>query len=94
MFVSKRTHNQLIKTLTEQYEARISQLQDTVQDLRRLVFSPTSASSVPLVHLEADAVMSQKEEVMEVDPEEAEKMSFLLREQDRIFSGAYEEMAE
>ena len=94
MFVLRSTHREMIKTLCDQYESRISQLQDQVSDLRRMVFSPTSATQIPLVHLEADAVMSQKEEAFEVDANEADKLAFLLREQDRIFSGEHEDMAE
>jgi hypothetical protein len=91
MFVTKKAHDELIRTLHEQYGARIAQMEDSISDLRRLVFSPTSATNIPLVHLEADAVISQKEEVMEVDPSESEKFEFLTREADRIFSGNYDE---
>lgn len=91
MFVSRKAHEELIRTLHDQYGARIAQLQDTVSDLRRMVFSPTSATVVPLVHLEADAVMSQREEVMEVDPSEMAQLDSDAREADRLFSGNYDE---
>lgn len=80
--------------LKKAYYEHIKSLEQHIEDLKALVFSPTSAKDIPLVHLEADAVISQRDEVMEVSQEEAAKQDFILRERDRIFSGSYEDQIE
>lgn len=102
MFLLSKTHTALVKVLESRhaiekeelrqlYHAHLQTLEARVDDLKALVFSSTSASNIPLVHLEADAVMSQKDEVTEIDEEEVQKQDFILRERDRIFSGSYDE---
>lgn len=96
------THKSLVKELElrhlaekeelrQLYHSHLQTLEARVEDLKALVFSQTSASNIPLVHLEADAVLSQKDEVTEIDEEEVQKQDFILRERDRIFSGSYDE---
>lgn len=100
-----RTHNRILDELKKQHESEkeelrvlyfthIKTLESHIEDLKRLVFSPTSASDVPLVHLEADAVMNQRDEILEVpvSKEKKEEYDFILRERDRIFSGEFEDL--
>lgn len=78
--------------LTEQgrlYEARISELKDQISRLEKLVFIQTSASNIPLISLEADAVLSQKEETIQISQEELERLSEIESEADRILAGNY-----
>lgn len=69
-----------------QYEARIAQYEAQLADLRKLVFSQTSASQIPLVALEADAILSAKPETIEIGPGEITDEEL---EADRILAGAY-----
>lgn len=78
-----------IQEQAAQYEARIAQLKDQVADLKKLVFTQTSAFNVPLVHLEADAVMSQKEETIQVSDRDLEEAEKIQSEADRIFAGTF-----
>lgn len=87
MFVSKKTHNQFVKLLTEQYEARIAALQDQISDLRRMVFTPTSATEIPLVAREADAIITGNSDVPKLPNEQELEDTF---EFNRIISGDYD----
>lgn len=102
MIIRSSTHNAAIKSLQDKHEAEkeelrqlyfahLQTLEARVEDLKALVFSPTSSSNIPIVQLEADAVFNQRDEVLEIDKEEMEKQDFVLRERDRIFSGSYDE---
>jgi hypothetical protein len=73
------------KKLIEQYEARITDLKIQIEDLKRLVYSQTSSTNIPLVSLEADAIMSQKEETISISQEEIDR----LEEADKILNAEY-----
>lgn len=88
MFFLKSTHNQFVKLLTEQYEARIAVLQDQISDLRRMVFTPTSSTDIPLVAREADAIITGNSDVPLL-PDEAAINE--MREFDAVISGEYDQ---
>lgn len=88
------------RRVAEQYEARIAELKaahsvqisilhSQISDLRKLAYNATSATHIPLVALEADAVMSQKEETITISREELERISEEQSEADRILAGNY-----
>lgn len=92
MFFGKALKEQYEKRLQEQanlYEARISQLQSQIEDLRKMVFVPTSATSLPLVQIEQDAILSGKEEQVTITQEELAQLEMEQSEADRIFAGTY-----
>lgn len=71
------------------YEARISELKSQITDLKKLVFSSTSSTHIPLVSLEADAVLSQKDETIFISEEEMARIQDVEAEASRILSGNY-----
>jgi hypothetical protein len=83
-------HESIVSDLKESQRESIRHLEQQVADLRRLAFNATSATRIPLVTLEADAVMSQKEETIELSQEELAKIQDEEAEADRIFSGTYD----
>lgn len=89
MFISKKTHETIVALLTEQYEARLSTLSDQVQDLKRLVFTPTSSYDIPKVAREADAILSVSESP--ANPEQSDSAEADFREAELVLSGNYEE---
>ena len=77
------------KVCTEK-DLRIADLKEHIRAL-----SPhNKASEIPLLHIEADKIMSGSDEVMEVTSEEVRGMSEedlrILSERDRLLSGNYE----
>lgn len=78
-----------IASQKEQYESRIFDLKSQIEDLRKLAFSHTSASNIPLAALEADAVMGQREETIELSEEELRRVEEIDSEASRILSGNY-----
>jgi hypothetical protein len=101
MFVLKSTYiNELIKRdalaleqqemLRQGYLARIGALEAHIDDLRKLVFSPTRADVIPAAHEEADLVITQNEPILPSE-DEMRAQDDILREKDRIFSGNYDE---
>lgn len=80
-----------ISDMQKLYEARIVELNLQISDLKKLIYSPTSATDIPLVTLEADAIISQKDEVIEFNSEDISETDKMIREADRIFAGSYEE---
>lgn len=71
------------------FNAHMETLRDQIRDLRQLIFSPTSATQVPLVALEADAVMSQQEVEIRLTLKEQEALEAIESEASRILSGEY-----
>lgn len=99
MIVLKSTHKALLAASEEahkadcnQFEARISELRHHIESLKRLVFSPTIAQPTPIAR-EADAIITPVNDGPIIgsqdDPIIADE---ILREQNRIFSGEWEEV--
>jgi hypothetical protein len=95
MFISRSRHEEAIKLLQEQIVAiqdghrrEVTALAEQIADLRSLVFSPTKASEIPVVHAEADSILTQNDAPPEDDNTVIEQA---LRERDRLFSGEYED---
>lgn len=77
------------KKLISQYEARISDLQAEVRYLRSLVSPPTSASRIPVLSLEADAVISGHDEAIDPTADQQQEWDDIQSEANRILSGTY-----
>lgn len=83
MIVWKSTH----ELMKEMYESRLTEMRARIEDLRSLVFSSSSASNIPLHSMEADAVLSGRDEVLLLHAnEQAEEV---ISERDRLLSGQY-----
>lgn len=91
MFGKRRQleHEARINDLKQGYEAHIADLKAQMSDLRKLAFNATSATRIPLVALEADAVLSSQDQVMEVDPDELARLEEEMHEADRVLAGTY-----
>lgn len=72
-------------------DAHIKSLQDEVANLRRLVIPSESAGNVlPVIHLEADAILSGSQEVMQISDKELKKQAEDANsEVSAILSGSY-----
>lgn len=77
------------KRLISQYEARIKDLQQQIQDLRTLALPTTVSRSVPLISLEADAIISGKDEIYDLSDAERAEKDDEISERDRVLSGNY-----
>lgn len=103
MFILKSTHLKICQELSqasldqqammrEGYLSRVLALEDHISDLKKLVFSPTTANYIPELHEEADKILTQNEVYIPTD-EELKEADDILRERDRLFSGSYDEIA-
>lgn len=91
MFILKSTHQKLIDAETKRSADVISQMQEQISDLRRLVFVPTPTHIETLPVREANAVLDGVEALPKADPKaEAEG----LAEANRILSGDYDRFDE
>ncbi len=88
MFISKRLHAEIVELLTSSHEMRVAALQDQIQDLKKLVFSPTKAHDIPAHQVELDQVLTQNEPKLPTD-EEVNTIENELRERSLILSGEY-----
>lgn len=86
MFISQSRHTELVRVLTEQYESRLSELQNQISDLRRLVFMPNPTRAETLPVREANAVLDGHEVLPMADEETEER----VREINRLISGDYD----
>lgn len=77
------------KKLIEQYEARIADLKKQIEDLRSLNLPKVNSYLIPANDLEADAVMSGKEEVIHLSEQELKELEEAVSERDRLLSGTY-----
>ena len=82
------------KALIAQYEARIGDLKAQIEDLRAEVTSLRDqlrpVREMPLTHLEADAVLNGREEIMDVlTPEQRREALEAEAEAARILSAEY-----
>lgn len=68
----------------QEKDARIADLKTQIAYLSRLA-TPDN-SGIPLVHLEADAILSGSQEIIEVDQS---KVDETISERDRLLSGTY-----
>lgn len=95
-----QAHKEHIASLVAEYQARmqdqerhylftIETLKDQIKDLRQMVFSPTSATQVPLVSLEADAILNQQDSPVKLTAEEQARLDDIESEANRILSGNY-----
>jgi hypothetical protein len=74
-------------------DARIKDLQSQIADLKSLLFTPSS-QHIPVVHLEADAIINNTGETMHLHEREltADEIKRLEEEQSeaaRLLSGSY-----
>lgn len=98
MFVSKKTlthlqasYDERLELVTSGYEARITQLESHLKDLRSLVFTPTSLAPTPEM-LEVDQVLTPVNDAPIYNA--SKEADDILRERDRLFSGHYDEAVE
>lgn len=71
-------------------DARIADLHAEIKMLRSLVSPPTSSSRIPLVQIEADAIMSGRQEQIEVsNADQMKHWENVESEAHRILSGTY-----
>lgn len=88
-WVSRKEADRQVQNLVGVYEAHIKTLEHQIADLRKLVFSSTSSTIIPAVQLEQDAILSQKDEVIELSQEEIAELQEVESEANRILSGTY-----
>jgi hypothetical protein len=97
MLILKKLRNfvkALIRSLVackvcEEKDRRIADLQKQITTLSALVTPPTSASRIPLLHLEADAVLSGNQESIVIDEIEQDRLRAVNTEADRILTANY-----
>ena len=92
MFGTNKVIKQLeerLKMQSQLYEARISDLMARISDLREVAIPKNTAYSIPLVQQEADAIMSGKDEVIELTESQLAEQDAEISERDRLLSGTY-----
>lgn len=77
------------KRLILQYEARIADLKSEIENLRKLVLPANRSGDIPDVHMEADAVVSGREEVLNLQSHEESEQDAITSEASRLLSGTY-----
>lgn len=87
MFILKSTHRALLTLERERSDALVSQMQEQISDLRRLVFVPTPTPAETLPVRLANAVLDGVEVMPKSDPEQDSED---LAEANRILSGTYD----
>ena len=83
------SYERRIVELKEAHERELSLLRQHLDDMQRLVFPPQNTSFVPPVQIEADAVLSVKETVVELTEEEMQRRENEMSERSRLLSGQY-----
>lgn len=91
MFVFKSTHEKLLEAEKSHCTAIISQMQEQIADLRRLVFVPTPTPAETLAVRTANAILDGVETMPR---EDAEREAAELAEANRILSGQYDNVEE
>ena len=80
------------------HEKNIKNLEEQISYLRTLIFPKQDMYNPPLIHREADAVMSATTELLDIPPEQKEEAKSLdpnapgeadIEERDKILSGNY-----
>lgn len=70
--------------------SRISDLQQEVSFLRKLVRpEPVSNSTLSLIQLEQDAILSGTGDLIQISPEDLDTADAILREQDALLTANY-----
>jgi hypothetical protein len=72
-------------------DLRIADLQAQVETLKAFATPPTSASRIPLLTLEADAVMNGDHEAIRVEDTEKKEFERIENEAYRILSGTWDQ---
>lgn len=70
-------------------DSRIADLKAQIEDLRSLVLPKNTPGVIPLVSLEADAIMSGKDEAIEIPDAQRAELDEIQSEATRILSGTY-----
>lgn len=84
MFISKSSHLKILQV----YEARILDLQSQIEDLKK--FAIPKQSILPLIELEADAILSNRESPMKITEEQIKELEEAGHEASRVFLGTYD----
>lgn len=82
-------HKQSLSEQRVQYEARIKDLKDEVYTLRQMVFPATRPSFIPVSQLEADAILSGRQDQIQQTEEEKATEDAILSERNAILGGTY-----
>jgi hypothetical protein len=83
------SYEKRISSLTEAHYAHVASLEAHIEDLKRLVYPTQNYMHPTLDQMEADAILSVKETVIELTEEEQKRRSAEISERDRILSGTY-----
>lgn len=75
--------------ICKEKDARIYDLKSQLETLRKLVFTPTSASSIPVLSLEADRILSGSDESTSLTKAQIEEMNEIESERSRLLSGTF-----
>ena len=89
MFMLVSTHKAALDALKSAHAAELAAYRMHLEDLQRLVFPPQNTTSIPLVQLEADAVLSVRETTVDLTEEELKRREDEISERNRILSGQY-----
>lgn len=76
------------KICTEK-DLRIATLEAQVHLLTTLVAPPASASRIPILQVESDAILSGRDEAIDPTPDQQRELERIESEANRIFSGTY-----
>lgn len=77
------------KALLREKDARIADLIKQIEDMRSMVYPSSMPKGIPYVQLEADAIISGKEETIALTPEEIRQAEEEIAERDSLLSGTY-----
>lgn len=98
MFITKSRHCAELQNLTAQMDimrvghlAEVSALKEQISDLRKMVFSATTAQPTPVAR-EADAILTPINDAPMLDAPEFTREE--LYERDQILSGTWDEVVE
>lgn len=86
--LQKEYYESLLAAMREAAANERALLQSQIEDLKRLVFSPTSATNIPREAREADAIITVTEVPFKTP--EQEQLDAEFSELDRIVSGEHE----
>lgn len=64
--------------LLSEKDARIADLQSQIADLRKWVIPDNAPASIPVLQIEEDAVLSGRDEIIDVSPDASDELGALL----------------